>query len=385
MVAAGLATPCPAISGADPCTGSYNPKLSPRMDADGNTISTTYAKKTDISGMVKSVNGTKPDANGNVAIDNGGTGSVYWKELDINNVRSVNYTDDGESGDIVDPTQLLFIGGKALVASTITQKDNTLFLGNIRTEGSLVPEEVTNAVQGDFAGNFNFVNDKPLAEKSSTGIYPYTNHLDKPLSQIATFKYGEWYRFGLQFQRSTGEWTEPVWIGDKQNDKAINNAQDTLGSLTNTLTQAKFNLSSDSIATLRKYYKKVRPVVVYPSPADRTIICQGVLNPTMFNVADRISNSPFAQSSWFFRPNAPVQVSNYTPTPPTASSKYYLLLVTNQKPSKTNINLIISKNYGAYGVELYVACLLIYWGLSFLIEQAFLRMEAYLGRGRLKA
>lgn len=47
-------------------------------------------------------------------------------------------------------------------------------------------------------------------------------------------------------------------------------------------------------------------------------------------------------------------------------------------------NLIISKNYGAYGVELYVACLLIYWALSFLIEQAFLRMESYLGRGRLK-
>ena len=64
----------------------------------------------------------------------------------------------------------------------------------------------------------------------------------------------------------------------------------------------------------------------------------------MFNVADRISNSPFAQSSWFFRPNAPVQVSDYTPTPPTASSKYYLLLVTNKKPSKANINLIISKD-----------------------------------------
>ena len=48
-------------------------------------------------------------------------------------------------------------------------------------------------------------------------------------------------------------------------------------------------------------------------------------------------------------------------------------------------NLIISKNYGAYGIELYVACLLIYWGLSLVIEQAFLRMESYLDRGRLKA
>ena len=44
-----------------------------------------------------------------------------------------------------------------------------------------------------------------------------------------------------------------------------------------------------------------------------------------------------------------------------------------------------AKNYGAYGIELYVACLLIYWGLSIIIEQAFLRMESYLGRGRLKA
>lgn len=48
-------------------------------------------------------------------------------------------------------------------------------------------------------------------------------------------------------------------------------------------------------------------------------------------------------------------------------------------------NLIIAKNYGAYGIEFYVACLLIYWGLSIIIEQAFLRMESYLGRGRLKA
>lgn len=212
-------------------------------------------------------------ANGNVALDNGDSGMVYWNEYNVTNVRSVKYTDDGESGDVIDPTQLLFIGGKALIAGTITQKDNTLFLGNLKTEDSIVPEEVVNAVQGDFENHFSFVNDKTLTEKSSTGIYPYTCHLDKSLSEIATFKYGEWYRFGLQFQKSTGEWSEPVWIGDKQNDKAVNNAQNTLNSLANTLTQAKFNLTSSSIETLSKYYKKVRPVVVYPSPTDRTIIC----------------------------------------------------------------------------------------------------------------
>ena len=49
-------------------------------DGAGNTISTTYAKKTDIpdiSGMVKSVNGTAPDAAGNVTLEvPGGGGGV---------------------------------------------------------------------------------------------------------------------------------------------------------------------------------------------------------------------------------------------------------------------------------------------------------------------
>ncbi len=38
------------------------------QDSEGNTIATTYAKKTDVSGMVKSVNNVKPDSNGNVTI-----------------------------------------------------------------------------------------------------------------------------------------------------------------------------------------------------------------------------------------------------------------------------------------------------------------------------
>lgn len=38
------------------------------QDSDGNIINTTYAKKSDISGMVKSVNNIKPDENGNVTI-----------------------------------------------------------------------------------------------------------------------------------------------------------------------------------------------------------------------------------------------------------------------------------------------------------------------------
>ena len=47
------------------------------QDGAGNVITDTYAKKTDVSGMVKSVNNIKPDSNGNVAIAvSGGGGNV---------------------------------------------------------------------------------------------------------------------------------------------------------------------------------------------------------------------------------------------------------------------------------------------------------------------
>lgn len=42
------------------------------QDSEGNVIATTYAKKTDVSGMVKTVNNTAPDENGNVTITAGG-------------------------------------------------------------------------------------------------------------------------------------------------------------------------------------------------------------------------------------------------------------------------------------------------------------------------
>lgn len=49
-------------------------------DDEGNTIATTYAKKTDVSGMVKSVNNTKPDSNGNVTITASGGSGISTSE-----------------------------------------------------------------------------------------------------------------------------------------------------------------------------------------------------------------------------------------------------------------------------------------------------------------
>lgn len=46
------------------------------QDGAGNVIIDTYAKKTDVSGMVKSVNNIKPDSNGNVTIEVSGGSTV---------------------------------------------------------------------------------------------------------------------------------------------------------------------------------------------------------------------------------------------------------------------------------------------------------------------
>lgn len=52
------------------------------QDGDGNVITETYAKKADVSGVVKSVNGSKPDASGNVSITvSGGSGVTVDEEL----------------------------------------------------------------------------------------------------------------------------------------------------------------------------------------------------------------------------------------------------------------------------------------------------------------
>ena len=45
---------------------------------------------------------------------------------------NIKYTDSGLSGSIVSPDILLYVGGEELIPGCISQKNNTLFLGNIK-------------------------------------------------------------------------------------------------------------------------------------------------------------------------------------------------------------------------------------------------------------
>ena len=212
---------------------------------------------------------------------------------------TIKYTDTGVDGESLDPTALLFIGGEPIFAGTMAQKDNTLFLGDITINRRPLSTTVK-----DQARNLNptyVTKTITLPDDADVGNYSYTSQLDKNNSQITYFRRGETYRLGFQAQHYTGKWSDVVFIRDYEVTNPITTST---GSVT--VNNIRVQLNS-TIATdlTNNGYVKVRPVVVFPDANDRTIICEGVCCPTVYNVEDRNSNSPYVQASWFFRPSCP--------------------------------------------------------------------------------
>ena len=230
------------------------------------------------------------------------------------------YIDTGYNGDTVDPTELLYKGGETVAVKTIDQKDNTLFMGNIVLTRPQLSKQV----------NANGVNLQSIIEKitpdctvrsrklleKASGDYAYSNQLNmfdaylqgqdiKSSVPCGGFKRGDFYRLGLQFQYKTGVWSDPVFINSKSDKE-----QTYTPSLTeDTLTVPAFQAWVDTSSATSLYnlgYRKVRPVVVFPEPQDRRVICQGVACPTLYTqtMRDKDKNL-YAQSSWFFRPKCP--------------------------------------------------------------------------------
>lgn len=217
----------------------------------------------------------------------------------------ISYTDNGTSGDSIDPTELLYVGGEEVVFGTMAQKDNTLFLGDITLRRKLIDSTIRDFFRDGTITFTSGYSTKYLTPPQPLGYYSYDNQLKLNSYKIKTFKYLETYRFGVQFQHTSGKWSEPIWINDVRNTQHVQCNYISGSSVY--LPIATYTLSSQFIINrlVNQGYIRVRPVVVYPSLTDRECICQGILCPTVFNVGDRQGNSPFAQSSWFVRANAP--------------------------------------------------------------------------------
>ena len=53
----------------------------------------------------------------------------------------------------------------------------------------------------------------------------------------------------------------------------------------------------------------MRGLVVFPEKQESKILAQGILCPTVYNIDSRKKNTPYSQSSWFFRPNIPTTIT----------------------------------------------------------------------------
>lgn len=218
-------------------------------------------------------------------------------------------TDNGQIGDTIDPSELLYIGGNLIYPYTIEQKDNHLFLGNYKTDNLYIDENIQKEIRKIIRDNniISFEYSEPIRYENFDSYTKYEGLLNNSQVNLATFKYMEWYRVGIQFQYKNGKFSEVVYIGDYQNDKKPIYDVDGNGYY---IKVARLALTNNAIiSTLNNYiktalpdYKKLRLMIVAPENKYRSIVCQGIVSSTLFNLQDRVNNSPFSISSWSMRP-----------------------------------------------------------------------------------
>lgn len=223
----------------------------------------------------------------------------------------VKITDTGSYTETIDPTSLLYKGGRAISAGTLTQKDNTLFLGNLEIKDEIVDPDLDEAINIDRTKGlidleFKYTKDSEVLEEgdysipyySAGELYPFVSQLSYDSSRIKTFKGGNTYRIGIRFTTSTGASTQIYWLGDIINDKYPHyNAN-----IKWDRAVVVYKPSSRVLEAISGKYQTATLFMAQASFQDRTVKAQGVLCPTMFQLKERCSNSPFAVSSWCFRP-----------------------------------------------------------------------------------
>ena len=221
-------------------------------------------------------------------------------------------TDNGAIGSTIDASSLYFIGGEECIAGTIAQKDNTLFLGDITlTRPNLIDIPYGGQTLGDIQGSLSIgtianewhfycresTSGQDKAPQSNNEYYDYSIDNNRSSYYIKRFKHGEYYRLGFIAQYKNGQWSDPLWIDDKLQNLWPMVGQDyyQTGKFVAEITGAV------AVALKDAGYRRLAPVVVYPTALERNVIAQGIVCPTVFQTKDRQENAPYAQSSWFYR------------------------------------------------------------------------------------
>ena len=220
-------------------------------------------------------------------------------DLEINS-DNITYIDNGTTGDIIDNTELLYLGGNTICPNTFEQKDGTLFIGNYTINNNDISEETAIKIRNLLGNKLGFkYRATSISYKGKNDYYNYEGQLGE--SDVAGFKYMEWYGVAIQFQNKNGRFSSPIYLGSTRNyfppSIVDYNLSEEVG-----VNRGELNLDIDITELVKivdtNIWVKARLLIVNPTNSLKTVLCQGIISSTVFNYRDRYNNAPFTMSSW---------------------------------------------------------------------------------------
>jgi hypothetical protein len=247
-------------------------------------------------------------------------------------------TDDGRIINTISSEEFLFLGGNPIIANDLTAKNNRLFIGNIKELNFDVNFDARAYSFIDSGTGFNwrlyykdssgntsydvtFVNETDLQNYIATipstedlivpdysvarynystsyiggkgtnveySIVPKTAaNLSDSAENLTFFKSGEKYRLAIEFKNKLGQKSLPKWIGDFKAPNGYN--------LYDNYLTLQVKLTASAISYLQSQgivgWQVIR---ANRELQDRTIMCQGVVNPMVFQEKTNIITDPTA-------------------------------------------------------------------------------------------
>lgn len=245
-------------------------------------------------------------------------------DLKLDKSGSLSFIDNGLYGSIVSSDLLLYIGGEEVIPQCMSQKNNTLFLGNIQTVGNKVTPKSLDSLIQDSSNEFIWqLDDEILFENTGGGngySYPYRPKSLALNNKIKHFKFDETYRLGIQGQYPTGKWSSPIWLGvDKKVDKRYETRYVDNTEIRIRKVSGKYILSQDiydKLSTdLELDFINIRPLIVPLQSYERTVVAQGLVNNTLGVMKNRHSDN--INSSMFSYPDYLIRMNKKTTSNPT--------------------------------------------------------------------